>query len=101
MRTNYTTKQFAEYLRKLCASRDEEEWVVTPIKPVEDKYLVAEFNELHGKGDYFYFSVRQRYTHQGDCGVYVGPKRFIEMIMNPYNVDPLFEKRLADCLAGK
>lgn len=105
MKTNYTTKQFAQYLRKLCEECDDS-WRVTKIS--ESSAAV----EYYGPGPWFFFNVSERDYASGrrsECGVYVGPKRaiFQECVgTGPAGngigkADEMFERRLRACLAGK
>ena len=111
MKSNYTTKQFALYLRKLCEERSED-WHFTPTRGVEevtDTYRLDELN-TNGIGKWFFFNVHERshdYSEKSECGVYVGPKRQIVMQCirtgrhGFRKADNIFESRLRDCLEGQ
>ncbi len=101
--TNYTTKQFAEYLRKLVIERDED-WRVGKVSES------AAGEEYYGKGPWFFFNVAERYPvndRKSECGVYVGPRRTIMMECfcagggKIGKADDIFERRLRDVLAGR
>lgn len=107
MRTNYNTKQFAEYLRKLVIAADDE-WRVS--KVTTDSKAGEEY---FGKGPWAFFSVEE-YDYDdkwhSTCGVYVGPKRAIYVEPVGLGIHPrkgigkaneIFEKRVRDVLAGK
>jgi hypothetical protein len=100
MKTNYTTKQFALFLRKRCSGYDED-WRVIPrsgVETVNDKTRLAELAVQFGtKGAWYFFEV---HDGRAGCGIYVGPERNILAACNPFNRDPLFEARLHDCLEG-
>lgn len=99
MKTNYTTKQFAVFLRKLCEKYDED-WRVIPrsgVETVEDKTRLDEL-QFAAKGAWYFFEVRDG---RKGCGVYVGPQRNILTACGPYNDDPIFEGRVLDCLHGR
>jgi len=99
MKTNYTTKQFALFLRKLCEKYDED-WRMIPrtgVEPVEDKYRLEEL-QMVAEGAWYFFQVKDG---RKGCGVYVGPKRSIITACDPYNDDSIFECRVLDCLHGK
>jgi hypothetical protein len=99
MKTNLTTKQFALFLRKVCEDHDEE-WRIRPRSGVEDVKDTSLLSDLHqlADGDWYYFEVL---SGRDSCGVYAGAKRAIFTAAMPFNKDPLFERRLLDCLAGK
>jgi hypothetical protein len=100
MRTSYTAKQFAMFLRKRCAEFDED-WTFIPragVTEVTDKYRLKELEEQVAKGHWYFFEVKEG---RSECGVYVGPGRNVIAACNPFNSNPIFERRLQDCLDGR
>jgi hypothetical protein len=99
MRTNYTTKQFALFLKKRCADFDED-WRFAPkvgVESVTDGHLLAELEGVE-KGAWFFFEAKSYGGSKDSCGVYVGPKRAVLVFPAPYGTDPSFEPRLRECL---
>lgn len=114
MKSNWSTKTFAEYLRKLVEEAGEGEWRLTPRKGVEvvdSPSLEAEFEELYGPGKWYFFNVSEWHEDRSksECGVYVGPKRtyLVEGCHRTggagalRKADEMFERRLRDALAGR
>jgi hypothetical protein len=96
VKTNYTTRQFAVFLRRRCAEHDED-WRFSPragVEPVTDKYLLFDMQNFE-KGPWFFFEVR---SGRDSCGVYVGSKRTVFVFPSPFNKDPGFETELRSCL---